>query len=190
MEFLRVSDGKLKIMLNTLEMQKYGLDAPELDYSDKSVRSAFWKILDEAKIKADFDTGAEKLLIQFYPASFGGEIFVTKLGALSKSAERSIGESDRIAMLTEEKKIYMFDSLSDLARAVCVNFDVLSGGTEAYLSEDGNFYLLTEERNLRPASSFTEFGTELPKSLASYIKERARSIENPIENLMALSAKK
>ena len=190
MEFLRVSESKLKIMLNINEMKKYGLDSPELDYSDKEIRASFWKILDEAKRSADFDTGGEKLLIQFYPASFGGEIFVTKLGALSKSAERSIAESDKIAMLTEERRIYRFDTLSDLARAVCINFDVLSATTEAYLSDEGIFYLLTEERNLRPGSSFTEFGTELPKSLASYIRERARPIANPIENLIALYAQK
>lgn len=175
MEFLVVSENKLKIMLTKAEMKKYGLDYPELDYADKEVRTAFWQILDEAKAKCGFDTKGEKVLIQFYPAHSSAEIFITKLGVLSKSAERSIIGSDRIAMLSSEIRIYRFTCLSALIEALQRNSDVLSEEAEAYLSENGNFYLIGEERNLR-SSSFSEYGDEVPRGLEAYIKERSRLI--------------
>ena len=186
MEFLQVSENKLKIMLDTEEMEKYGINSPELDYSDKKVRSAFFKILDEAKKELGFDANGERILIQFYPASFGSEIFVTKLGLLSKNAERSISDSDRIAMLSLDEKIYRFDSLDDMLRAVLANRDIISGESEAYLSASGAFFLFCTERNLSVASSFSEFGVELPKNLTSYVKERARRIDAPLDSLLAL----
>ena len=186
MEFLRVSDGKLKITLDTGEMDKYGLSASELDYSDKAVRSAFFKILDEAKRAVDFDASGERMLIQFYPASFGGEIFVTKLGALSKNAERSISDSDRVAMLSLEEKIYRFDSLTDMLKAVVANRDIISRDSEAYFSATGAYYFFCTEKNISSLSSFSEFGVELPKNLGSYVKERARRIDASVENLIAI----
>ena len=186
MEFLVISESKLKIMLTKLEMKKYGLDLPELDYQDKEVRTAFWQILDEAKAKCGFDTKGEKVLIQFYPSHSSAEIFITKLGVLSKSAERSIVGSDRIAMLSSEIRIYRFSCLGSLIDAIRQNSDVLSEEAEAYLSENGSFYLIGEERNLR-SSSFSEYGEEVPKALEAYIKERSRLISASRGELISLT---
>ncbi len=186
MEFLVISESKLKIMLTKSEMKKYGLDSSELDYADKEVRTAFWQILDEAKIKCGFDSKGEKVLIQFYPAHSSAEIFITKLGVLSKSAERSIVGSDRIAMLSSEIRIYRFSSLLSLIEALRRNSDVLSEDSEAYLSENGSFYLIGEERNLR-SSSFSEYGEEVPKGLEAYIKERSRLISASRNELIKLA---
>jgi len=186
MDYLIVSEGKMKIMLERSEVEKYGLLSSELDYSDKNVRASFWRLLDDVRAASGFDTAGEKVLIQFYPVSFGAEIFVTKLGSLSKSAERTVCESNKIAMLSEERRIYRFEILSDFLRALAANRDILSDRSEAYLSEDGKIYLIAEERNLRPYSSFTEFGTELPKTLAGYIRERTREIPEPLKRLSSL----
>ena len=45
MDYLIVSEGKMKIMLERSEVEKYGLLSSELDYSDKNVRASFWRLL-------------------------------------------------------------------------------------------------------------------------------------------------
>ena len=114
MEFLIINENKLKIMLDKTELLKFGLDKEELNYNEPEVRNSFWDILDIAEAKCGFHCKGEKILIQFYPAKFGGEIFITKLGLISKSAERSLVDSPRVAMLASEIKIYKFDDIHSL----------------------------------------------------------------------------
>ncbi len=179
MDFLIISSSKLKIMLNKSEMQEFGLDKEELDYSRSDVRCAFWKILDIAAAECGFQCKGEKILIQFYPAKSGGEIFITKLGILSKSAERSLADSPRVAMLTSEVKIYKFDDLSSIARAVHINQKSLPEKIRAYTGDDGEYYLIFEERNEKALVSILEFASRIPSELEAYIAERTKMIENP-----------
>ncbi len=186
MEFLIVSPNKLKIMLDKSEMRKFRLDNEELDYSQPEVRSSFWKILDIAAAECGFECKGEKILIQFYPSKSGGEIFITKLGILSKNAERSLGSSQRVAMLTSEIKIYKFEDLSSIVTAVHINIDALPEKIKAYSGIDGNFYLIFEERNTSSLVSMSEFAKEVPRELEFYIAERASLIENPYETFEKL----
>lgn len=186
MDFLLVSETKLKIMLNSEEMRKYKLDSSELDYADPEIRGSFWRILDIANEKCGFNAKGEKLLIQFYPSKTGGEIFITKLGALSKSAERSISGSGRVAMLTSETKIYKFDSLTSLVAAVHTSIELLPENTKAYVSESGEYYLIFEERNTKGIGILSEYAREVPKNLEFYIEEHSELIENSVSTLNKL----
>ncbi len=175
MDFIKVGKNKLKIMLEAEEMMEYGLDSDTLDYSDKSIRDSFWQILDLAKSACGFDATGEKILIQFYPSKTLGEIFITKLGAISKSAERSIRASERVAMLESKQRIYKFTSMADLlaAKDACAALN-----DSAVLFRDGNeIYLLTEERGVY--SIISEFASELPSALAFYITEHFERIASP-----------
>lgn len=186
MEFLVISSTKLKIMLDKAEMKKYGFDCEELDYSQKEVRNSFWKILDIAAAECGFLCKDEKILIQFYPSKAGGEIFITKLGLLSKSAERTLASSGRVTMLTSEVKIYKFDSLSEIVNATYLNRSSLPDKVRAYSGDRGEYYLIFEERCGTVLASMSEFASEVPRELEAYIVERARKIQNPIENFEKL----
>lgn len=181
MDFLKISSTKLKIMLDDGEMKKYGLDKAELDYSDPELRAHFWQILDEASTKCGFKTRGEKILIQFYPAKSGGEIFITKLGPLSKSAERSLSSSERVAMLSSEIKLYRFDDIQSISSAIHIAKESISDDAKVYFADNGSFYLMTEERGGSGAhNALSEFSEEIPLEMAEYIKERSRKVEEPI----------
>lgn len=175
MNFLPISETKLKIVLSLDEMRQYGLCEKELNYSAPEVRESLWRILDAAKAACSFSVNGEKILVQLYPAAEGGEIFVTKLGALSKSAERSISTSGRVGMLTSEFKLYMFDGVRTAAAALAAAV-ALPDGAELLLAENGSVCLLFEEREEAGLAVIAEFGRELPASMEPYVRERSKPL--------------
>lgn len=179
MDFLIVSANKLKVVLSFDELREYGIAEPELDYSAPSVRASFWRILDEAKAHCAFSVSGEKILIQLYPSSSGGELFITKLGALSKSAERTISSSGRVAMLTSELKLYKFKDVATAAAAVRAVSHLLPVKTEALATELGEVCLIFEARSAVGLSVLSEFGSELPASIEHYVRERTAPIPLP-----------
>lgn len=182
-----IGGGKLKIMLDKAEVEKFKLDKEELDYSDPEVRNSFWNILDIAEEECGFLCKGEKILIQFYPARDGAEIFITKLGILSKSAERSLSASSRVAMLSSDVKIYKFDDLSSIKRALKITQSFLPERIKVFFGEGGEYYLVFEERLGFSIPVMAEFGTELPKELEGYIGERANLITDPYKKLNILT---
>lgn len=181
MEFLIISDSKLKIMLTEKEVEDYGIDAECADYRNPEIRRVFWKILDRAKEECGFRVKGEKMIIQYYPSRSGAEIFVTKLGKLSLGTERTLSSAESITMLSSRNMIYRFENAETLGR---ISREILRRSGEAqgdlYLSEDGYYYLFFEERcelsNLSPFSLISEFGEEVPHGMGNYIKEHSESI--------------
>ncbi len=179
MDFLVVSDSKLKIMMSLDEMKKYGIDGDDIDYDNPKIRRAFWKILDVAKEKCGFEVSGDKVLIQFYPAKGGSEIFVTKLGLVSVGAERTISKSNKVAMLMRRRSVYKFSSLNAIFSCIsAINDETEDSDPAAYVDEYGAYYLITDERKSgsekKPdISKIIEFGDEIPSNLASYIAEHS-----------------
>ena len=181
MDFLVVSDSKLKIMMSREDMKKYEIDGDNIDYDNPKTRRAFWRILDAAKEKCGFEASGDKVLIQFYPAKDGSEIFVTKLGILSLGAERTIAKSSKVAMLWARRTVYRFSSFSSLLSAVKIigreDGDTLP---RAYLDEKGSYYIIADERHSAKESEISginEYGREIPSSLVPYIMEHSREID-------------
>lgn len=182
MDFLVVSDSKLKIMMSLDEMKKYGIDGDNIDYDNPKTRRAFWKILDAAKESCGFEVSGDKVLIQFYPAKDGSEIFVTKLGLISAGAERTISKSSKVAMLTTRRAVYKFSSLESIsACARAIERENCENEPQAYSDEYGGYYLITEERRSGSGrgldiSMINEFGDEIPSNLAPYIAEHSKRL--------------
>ena len=182
MDFLVVSDTKLKIMMNREEMKKYGIDGEDIDYDNPKIRRAFWRILDVAKETCGFEASGDKVLIQFYPAKDGSEIFVTKLGLISAGAERTIAKSSRVAMLSTKISVYTFPNLPSLCRAArLIDFETCERPPRAFFDENGSYYMVTEERRgserTAEISPICEFGREIPSNLACYISEHSSEIK-------------
>lgn len=190
MEFLVVSDSKLKIMMSREDMIKYEIDGDDIDYDDPKTRRAFWRILDAAKEACGFEASGDKVLIQFYPAKDGSEIFVTKLGLISPGAERTIAKSSKVAMLSTKMAIYQFLSFENLVYAVrMIEETECEKPPKAYFDDNGAYYLIVEERRggsgkMLDISPITEFGKEIPSNLSSYISEHSRQIDfNVLRNM-------
>ncbi|MBO7304950.1 MAG: adaptor protein MecA [Clostridia bacterium] len=183
MDFLVVSDSKLKIMMSREDMKKYEIDGDNIDYDDPKVRRSFWRILDAAREACGFEASGDKVLIQFYPSKEGSEIFVTKLGLISSGAERTIVKSSKVAMLTTKRSIYKFSSFSSLVIAAkIISRGEYEGQPRAYFDERGFYYLIADERrgyNERASdiSAISEYGGQIPENLASYISEHSNEIK-------------
>lgn len=181
MDFLVVSDSKLKIMMSREDMKKYEIDGDNIDYDNPKTRRSFWRILDAAKEACGFEVSGDKVLIQFYPSKDGSEIFVTKLGLISAGAERTIAKSSKVAMLSVRRSVYKFSSFPSLVLAArMLNTEECERLPRAYYDERDSYYIIAEERvgagKEGQISSILEFGRELPANLASYISEHSNEI--------------
>lgn len=182
MEFLVVSDSKLKIMLTKEEMKRFGIDKEDIDYDDPKVRRAFWQILDVARAECGFEVAGDKVLIQFYPSKDSSEIFVTKLGILTGSAEKSISRSNKVAMLSTKRAVYRFSDLDSLLSAVhIIEPWEFERPPRAFFGEEGEYYIIADERctlgKCADVSKVTEYGVEIPSILAPYVVEHANEID-------------
>ncbi|GEM_PF-1323929 len=187
MQFLIISEHKMKITLQKADMEKYGIGVDTVDYDTPKCRRIFWQILDEAKQKKNFDVGEERVLLQMYPKpDGGGELFVTKLGKMAPSGVKKIEESDRVTTLKNERLTYRFPdglSLSEAARAV----SAFGGRVESdvYLDEDGGYYLTILERPEGKSRylCLCEYGDAVPKCLEGYVFEHTTKLtdKNGIE---------
>ena len=181
MDFLIVSSSKLKIMMSREEMENFDISDVEEGYTSAEARRAFWRVLDAAREECGFDVSGDKILIQFYPIKDGYEIFVTKLGKIGASAERSITRSQNVTILTSKLSIYKFPDISSLISASKnVSHETLSRVVRLYASDDGEYYLMLEERSSPSALSelliFGEFAKEVPSNLEPYIIEHSEHI--------------
>lgn len=182
MEFLVVSDSKLKIMMNRDDMKKYGIDGDNIDYDNPKIRRSFWRILDVARNECGFEASGDKVLIQFYPSKDGSEIFVTKLGLISAGAERTIAKSSKVAMLSTRRTVYKFSSFSSLVSAAkIIELEECERPPKAYFDERGSYYIIADERRgpigrASEISPINEYGREIPENLAGYISEHSTEI--------------
>lgn len=184
MEVLKISNGKIKIMLSPEDMKRYSLNAEELDYNDQKTRVKVWRILDHIKKNHGFDPEGDKLLIQFYPSKDGGaELFVTKLSGLSKGNEKFISKSGNVTVLDSKRTMYCFDSLEDLIQAskIIYGTDKIKD-SELFYSESDGYYLEITERGasrLGEISEFAillEFASKTPKEKIPYITEHCKQL--------------
>lgn len=178
MEFLTVGNSKIKIMLSCEEALARGIKADNVSYDDPEIRRSFRKILDEAKEKAGFDIGREKVLIQLYPSKDGGmELFVTKLGVISKETVGMISKSERVAVISTKKVYYIFETLETLISAARCTPPELVDDSTVWRLEDGTYCLAFCEREhkyvLSKLSRLSEFGRKINDTVALGLSEHA-----------------
>ena len=181
MDFLAVSDSKLKIMMSRDDMKRYAIDGEDIDYDNPKVRRSFWKILDAAKENCGFDVAGDKVLIQFYPSKDGCEIFVTKLGILSAATERTISKSSRVAMLSSRRSAYKFRTFSAMRDALrIVEREETDAKANVLFDDNGAYYLIADEKRFGRCSEISpifEYGREVPDNLIPYISEHATEMD-------------
>ncbi len=184
-EFLTLGDSKLKIVMTEEDMKEYKLDTAS-DYSSPGYRRAFWRVLDRAKRDVGFDTEGDKVLIQFYPLKCGGcEVFVTKLGILSKESARLVTKSERVTMLSKSKSIYAFDRIDDMKNfynAVKMRLSEPYPAADIYITDGSLCYLAIEECAKGGESpefpEILEFSRRLTADLEFYITEHLPCVTN------------
>lgn len=184
MEFLLISESKLKIVMRAEEVEKYEINTTG-EIGSPGLRRSFWRVLDIAKGEVGFDPKGDKILIQLYPIKDGGcEIFVTKLGILPESSARMVSKSDRVGMLSKKISFYAFESLDDMisaAKAVKNLLGNTKSKSDVYLM--GNQYYLSVEEYGKSGESvefpcILEFGRSLTADFWIYASEHATRLTN------------
>lgn len=192
MEWIRINNNKLKIMLTSSDMKNYALDAQSISCETEQTRRAFRSILHDAGVEGNFEEGQEKLFVQYYPSREGGcEMFVTRLGQqhtqLSAPSSQA-AESKKIAIPAEQALIYRFDCLPLLLHAcnsllrAAERAGMLRFSSAAHTDLSGGFYLLLTKSAAKEnaATDFRrmamrilgEFGVSCPpEDTVAYISE-------------------
>ena len=199
MEFIVISDNKIKIMLTDEDLREFEIATEELDYSNTETKKMFWDLLSRAKKLTGFDTDGQRVLVQLYPSRHGGcELFVTKIGALCPS-EESCAARTRAPLISEKTchgderyssgaakencVVFSFAVLNDVI-AVCRRLFQIeySRASSAYIGEDGRYYLILNNVDvsgytLDKYSFIFEFGNlESYEATSAYLAEHSKSI--------------
>lgn len=182
MEILKINDQKVKIMLTSDDVRRFGLDINDVDYADSETRSKIWSVLDASRASWSFESGEDKLLVQFYPSRDGGaELFVTKLGRINKKGERRLISSEEVTLLQARREIYRFGNLDTLLLAARVVSDCpYIKESELYYSEDGSYYLFVLGRGgaghggIAELSVLLEYSERVGSGEAARIAEHSR----------------
>ena len=175
MDFIRISDAKIKVTLSPEDMDRY-VNEGERDRPGGS-HGTLRAILREIRRETGFDATGERVLMQMFPASDGGcELFVTRLGKLPDDRPRDRTQLPAAAQPLRSA-VFAFESLPPLL-AVCrhlkhVGYPHLSA---VYYGDDRLWYLVLQEQIPRarpsPLSFAEEFGVRRRAGATlSYIKE-------------------
>ncbi len=180
MDFIRISDTKIKVTLSQKDLDRYVAEGE----NDRTAGShgTLRAILREIRRKTGFDATGERVLMQMFPSSEGGcELFVTRLGKLPDAPERGQAALPA-APLPLRSAVFVFDTLPPLL-AVCrelnhVGYPHLSA---VYYGDDRLWYLVLQEQIPRdrpsPLSFAEEFGTRRRAGATlAYIKEHGSCV--------------
>lgn len=188
MDYIKISNSKLKIMLTAQDMEKYNLHTASVAVPDLQVRQILQRLLCDAHVHMDFMGEDTRLYVQMFPCNGGGcELFISRLDSLQKpglpeplSGSKALTVKDRDFGNT----VYSFESLSDmiaLCRRLCsVGFDYES---IAFMENEYKYYLFLCEfpmpslYELDTYCFLCEYGTrQNPKQIENRMAEYGRMI--------------
>ena len=164
MEFLNISDIKLKVTLSAKDAESFGIDGTGGDFSGIEIRRAIRKILAKAESECGFLTDGGRILVQLYPLPDGScELLVTRLVSMSRRDRAVIAESEGLSLIEQRQSTYRFDSKEELLRAART---VRREDVEADLYRDdlGRYYISVREEltdGISELEIFVEFGERL-----------------------------
>ena len=116
MDFIKISNNKLKIMLTREDAAHYALSPDTADHTDTKTRRAFRAILTDIKAKTDFDAAEDRVYIQIFPSREGGcELFVTKMSM--DLSPRPPKEKAERAVKKPRTLMFYFTSLGGISAA-------------------------------------------------------------------------
>ena len=89
-------------------------------------------------------------------------------------------------MLASQVKIYKFDDAWSIAMALHTNKKYMPEKIRAFSKDTGEYYLIFDERNSDKNLSMSEFASQIPSEIESYIIERTSEVESPYETFEKL----
>ena len=186
MDWIRISDSEIKIMLTQEELWEYELTVEELDYAQEDTRRMFRSVLHRVERMTDFHTEGYRILVQLYGSRDGGcELFVTRLAEVQDGEEEGGAGEEVEALLRrlqaerEERreKVFSFSALQELIQA-CVMLAKRSCAAHSavYYGESGRYYLLldieeSDTQSLNACRFLGEYGKEEEQTVRTCLIE-------------------
>ena len=164
MEYVRISENKVKLSLTEEDMKKYGVDVAALTSDTTARRRVLWTLLDETKKKTGVDAGGSRTLVEAFPGRRGGcELFVTLIDVKTAVHTACYRFESVASARMAAKRLAPYFSEKD------ASLYALSGGETVLLlplSARG------EARALTPYSFLEEYGRrEKSPYFSAYVKE-------------------
>lgn len=187
MEFIVISDTKLKVILTFEEMRRY---VPEEDDGEEPSRTMIERLLREVEHRSGVELSHRRILLQLWrDRSGGGELYITIL-----HREDTQGREEGRPM-QRSRSIYAFEGLDRLTSACRVLADGGYRGTsDAYRGEDGTWYLAVmgeeDAEELSILDILTEFGSRRCGAFLWFLAEHGCAVArgNAVRTLASLAS--
>ncbi len=170
MEFILISEEKLKIILSKEEMTEFEMSPDDFDYSKISTKHILWSVLNKAHNETGFDADKCKLFVQVYASKDGGcEIYISKIRKEQfEHNTNTYYEKDN----TSSGGYFLslgFDNLISLCNRL--NNDKIKYHTILYYNDIGLYVLI-----LKPKKRFPSYYKEIEvnEPLPDYLTEYGR----------------
>ncbi len=175
MEFIKINDSSIKIMLTSNEVKEYELEN-DGELNENEVKKMFSRLLSQAKKELGFKYAKERLVAEIFSSKGGGcEIFISCLLGESKMY-KDRGEEALLSKLKLQNQIFSFDDfqnlmivLEQLCKMKCKK------STSVYYDAEKSRYCLILEDVSKKDLNFgfvSEFSKHLKSSSLQYITER------------------
>jgi len=165
-DFLLINSRNIKISLSKTELDENCISADGLCWNDEKTRCLMRKVLATAYEKCGFEWESEKLSVSVFPSVDGGcELFVTKRGNSCTKSENDSSFGTICFCNGAENLFCACEKLKEKG---------FSGRSSLYLSENGEFVLICENRRKLP-SYMKKIENE--KIDLSFMKEHGRVYE-------------
>lgn len=175
MEFMKIGDKSLKIVMTTKEAKLYGLDE-ESELNSDDMKGVFSKLLARAKKEVGYKFSGERVVAEIFSSKKGGcEVF---LSYVEQSQMDTLVKDTR--KRTKNTIIFGVNELNGLI-SLCAELCErgYKGKSSVYYDvEQKGYYLLLEDIYSREIKySFAcEYGKQLKQNGQSYIKEHCRCL--------------
>ena len=149
MELIRISEGKLKIMLTPMDMRQFELSTDNFCDDSEQMHRSFRLLLEEVRRRSGFEADDHRISVQYFPSREGGcEMFISNLSGEKDRVTCALTPSQGIQPTTRTRGsfcrsfAYRFEGVDELL-SVCrrlLPMDYISASS-AYRDDAGRYYL-------------------------------------------------
>lgn len=151
MQIQKISNNKLKVILNSNDLNEKNIDIDSFLSHSVESQDLFFEILDLAEEEYDFDIENNKAVVE--TISLDNKLFILTITKLKQ---------DSINTYEKKSTIYCFNNIFDIFNIYLFNNNILNNSSIYKLNN--KYYVLFKETNLSLENSFCEFSKPIRNS--------------------------
>ena len=192
MKIEKVSDYKVKITINSIDLEERNIGMDDLVYNSPKAQELFWDTLYQAYVEQGFEVKDEQLIVEAIPNSRDTfVIIITKYRnrqMLKPGPGKFIKGADTKKSVKPKEICFSFDDLEDVIGLSKRIIDTYRGDSSAYRHED-TYYLVLKPYDTYPNLSVETIAEEYGfrcKTAELYLKEYGKTlVENSAVEILA-----